>query len=181
MPTTPQDSHPTRGNSLPSLTTAWLCSVTSLGCPAAQLRPAPETCSQEARHNTFEVLKLDNFMELQAIIDIHQPETPNHDYGTYHDGPIVGRVVQHDWSPPELPGGTLLYGRLWTGYGIQDGRGAEMVLGRYTEALLPDGRKLTVCIVIGGPDGMVFKYPGSQPGAVRMPPEVPISAVWNWP
>jgi serine/threonine protein kinase len=181
MPTTPQDSHPTRGNSLPSLITAWLCSVTSLGCPAAQLRPAPETCSQEARHNTFEVLKLDKFMELQAIIDINQPETPNHDDGIYHDGPIVGRVVQYYWSPPELPGGTLLYGRLWTGYGIQDSRGAEMVLGRYTEALLPDGRKLTVCIVIGGPDGMAFKYPGSQPGAVRMRREMPISAVWNWP
>ena len=158
----------------------WLCTTTGLGCPAAQVRPEPENCPAEAQHNMFEVLKLNEGMRLQAIIDIHQPGDPNQE-GTYHDGPIIGRVVQRDWSPPELPGGTLLYGRLWTGPGILDRDGEEAVLGRYTEALLPDGRKLSVCIALGGPAGRWNKEPGSRPGAVRLPQELPVGAVRRWP
>lgn len=88
-------------------------------------------------------------------------------------------MVQRDWSSPELPGGTLLYWRLWTGPGIQTREGEEAVLGRYTEALLPDGRKLPVCIVLGGPEGRWRKLPGSTPGAVRLPQKLPVSAVWR--
>jgi serine/threonine-protein kinase len=93
----------------------------------------------------------------------------------------VGRVVQREGTAPQLPGGTLLYGRLWTGSGIQNRDGVEAVLGRYTEALLPDGRKLPVCIVLGGPDGRWRKLPGSKPEAVRLPKELPVAAVWRWP
>jgi serine/threonine-protein kinase len=128
----------------------------------------------------LKVLNLNEGMELQALVDINQPGDPNQE-GTYRDGPIVGRVVQRDWSPPELPGGTVLYGTLWTGPGIQNREGEEAVLGRYTEALLPDGRKLPVCIVLGGPEGRWRKLPGSKPGAVRLPRELPVAAVWRWP
>ncbi|HEX5744669.1 MAG TPA: serine/threonine-protein kinase [Archangium sp.] len=177
--TTPQDSTPSNRSRFGVLT-VWLCTAAGLGCPAAQVRPEPEDCPAEARHNMFEVLKLNEGMELQAIVDIHQPGGPWED-GTYRDGPIVGRVVQRDWSPPELPGGTLLYGRLWTGPGIQNRNGEEAVLGRYTEALLPDGRRLPVCIVLGGPEGRWHKLPGSEPGAVRLELELPVAAVWRWP
>jgi serine/threonine-protein kinase len=158
----------------------WLCTAIGLGCPAAQVRPEPEDCPEEAQHNMFEVLKLDEGMALMAIVDINQPGEPTQE-GTYRDGPIVGRVVQRDWSPPELPGGTLLYGRLWTGPGIQTREGEEAVLGRYTEALLPDGRKLPVCIVLGGPEGRWRELPGSKPGAVRLPRELSVAAVRRWP
>ncbi|QRN97011.1 protein kinase [Archangium violaceum] len=178
--TTSQDSAPSSGNVSLRWLAVWLCTATGLGCPAAQVRPEPEACPEEARHNTFEVLKLNEGMALQAIVDIDQPGDPNQE-GSYRDGPIVGRVVQRDWSPPELPGGTLLYGKLWTGPGIQNRDGEQAVLGRYTEALLPDGRKLPVCIVLGGPEGRWRKLPGSKPGAVRLPRELPVAAVWRWP
>jgi eukaryotic-like serine/threonine-protein kinase len=178
--TTSQESAPTRGNSSLRFLAVWLCTATGLGCPAAQVMPEPEDCSAEAQHNMFEVLKLYEGVRYWAIVDIHQPGDPNQE-GTYRDGPIVGRVVQYDYSPPELPGGTLLYGRLWTGPGIQTRDGEEGVLGRYTEALLPDGRKLSVCIILGDPnDGRVAKEPGSKPGAVRLPRELPVFAVRRW-
>jgi serine/threonine-protein kinase len=158
----------------------WLCTATSLGCPAAQVRPAPEDCPEEARRNMFEVLKLNTGMSLWAIVDVNQPGEPTEE-GTYRDGPLVSRVVQHERSPPQLPGGTLLYGRLWTGPGILDHEGEESVLGRYTEALLPDGRKLPVCIVLGGVDGLREKLPGSKPGAVRLKRQLPVAAVRRWP
>ncbi|MFY0567483.1 serine/threonine protein kinase [Archangium lansingense] len=101
--------------------------------------------------------------------------------GIYRDGPIVSRVVQREGTSPQLPGGTLLYGKLWTGPGIQNWNGMEAVLGRYTEALLPDGRKLPVCIVLGGYEGRWRKLPGSKPGAVRLFRELPVAAVRRWP
>jgi serine/threonine-protein kinase len=179
-PTTSQESVPSHGNSSLGFLAVWLCTVTGLGCPAAPVRPVPENCSEEAKHNMFEVLKLNSGMALQAIVDIHQPGGPTED-GTYRDGPIIGRVVQRDWSPPELPGGTLLYGRLWTGPGIEDRDGVESVLGRYTEALLPDGRKLSVCIVLGGPEGRWERRPGPTPDTVQLPQELPVGAVRRWP
>jgi len=177
--TTPQDTTPSSRSRFGVLA-VWLCTATGLGCPAAQVRPEPEDCPAEARRTMFEVLKLDEGMRLQAIVDINQPGDPTEE-GTYRDGPIVGRVVQREGISPKLPGGTLLYGRLWTGPGIQNRDGMEAVLGRYTEALLPDGRRLPVCIALGGPEGRWRKLPGSEPGAVRLFRELPVAAVWRWP
>ncbi|HYO51428.1 serine/threonine protein kinase, partial [Archangium sp.] len=178
--TTSQDSAPTRGNSSFRFLAVWLCTATGLGCPAAQVRPEPEACSDEARHNMFKVLGLNEGMWITALVDINQPGEPS-EQGTYRDGPLVSSVVQRERSPPQMPAGTLLYGRLWTGPGIQTRRGEEAVLGRYTEALLPDGRKLSVCIVLGGPEGRWAKLPGSKPGAARLERQVPVAAVWRWP
>jgi eukaryotic-like serine/threonine-protein kinase len=179
--TTSQDSAPTRGSSSLRFLAVWLCTATGLGCPAAQVRPPePENCSEEAKRNMFEVLKLNEGMRFDAIVDINQPGDHSQE-GTYHDGPIIGRVVQEFWSRPQLPAGTLLYGRLWTGPGIQTRDGEDAVLGRYTEALLPDGRKLSVCIVLGSPEGRWPKNPGSTPGAVRLDRELAVAAVRRWP
>ncbi|ATB27601.1 serine/threonine protein kinase [Melittangium boletus] len=177
--TTPQGSTPSSRSRFGALT-VWLCTATGLGCPAAQVRPEPEDCPAEAQHAMFEVLKLNQGMRLQAIVDINQLGGP-YDEGIYRDGPIVGRVVQREGTAPQLPGGTLLYGRLWTGIRTQDLDGVELVLGRYTEALLPDGRKLPVCMALGGPDGRARKEPGSEPGAVRLRRELPVGAVSRWP
>ncbi|MGZ3460216.1 MAG: serine/threonine protein kinase [Archangium sp.] len=181
VPTTPsQDPAPSIRSRFGFLA-VWLCTATSLGCPAAQVRPEPENCPEEALHNMFEVLKLnEEDRRFQATVDINQPGGPTEE-GTYRDGPIIGRVVQYDWSPHGLPGGTLLYGRLWTGPGIQDRDGEDAVMGRYTEALLPDGRKLSVCIVLGQADGREHKWPGSKPGAAVLKRELAVFPAERWP
>jgi serine/threonine-protein kinase len=177
---TPQDANPPRGGSRLGWLAVWLCTASGLGCPAAQVRPEPANCSDEAQRNTFEVLKLNEGMWIDAVVDIHQPGEPT-DKGTYRDGPIVSRVLGDERTHPELPDGTLLYGRLWTGPGLKTRNGLDAILGRYTEALLPDGRKLAVCMVLGGPEGLWRTHDGSMPGAARTNRVVPVAAVRSWP
>jgi serine/threonine-protein kinase len=166
-----------------SLLTAWLCAVAGLGCPAAQVKPPePEDCPKEAREAMFDVLKILSPNSLRAIVDINQPGKFI-DVGVYQDGPIIGRIVEGNG---DLSEGTLLHGRLWTGPGIYYNLGGDMkepaVTGRYTLAVLPDGRKYPVCIVLGNPgDGRVPKLEGSKPGAIILPRNLPVSAVQRWP
>ena len=128
----------------------------------------------------FEELKLRRGGSYVSLIDINQPGPIQMD-GAYRDGPIIGRVRDDGLSDPGLPGGTLLFGRLWTGPGIKNQDGQESVIGRYTEAVLPDGRKVPVCIVLGGPEGRWYKEPSSTVDVAVLPRELPVSAVWNWP
>jgi serine/threonine-protein kinase len=157
---------------------AALCSVAGMGCPVAQVNPAPATCPEEAREAMFRVLDVDTTKGLKAVVDINQPGDQSQ-LGTYQDGPVVGRVVGYSWADPALPDGTLLYGRLWTG--VVDDTGRPAVMARYSEAKLPDGRTHPVCIVLGGFDGRVRVAPGSKEGAAVLPRELPISAVERWP
>ena len=180
---TPLQHSPPHVTPLSGLLAAWLCAATSLGCPAAQVRPAPPEpaeCPEEARRVMFEELKLRRGGKYLSLIDINQPGPIQAD-GAYRDGPIIGRVRHDDTSSPGLPGGTLLFGRLWTGPGIKNQDGEESVIGRYTEAVLPDGRKVPVCIVLGGPEGRWYKEPGSTADVAVLPRELPVSAVWDWP
>jgi serine/threonine-protein kinase len=101
----------------------------------------------------------------RVVIDINQPGT-NQQEGIYHRGPITSRVVKYSWTGP-VPDGTLLYGQLWTEGLTKEGQ--EAVLGRYTEALLPDGRRVPVCFVLGDLTGLTIKNPGSKPGEARLP------------
>jgi eukaryotic-like serine/threonine-protein kinase len=83
-----------------------------------------------------------------------------------------------------LPEGTLLHGQLWTGPGIDEVWGKKKrpaVMGRYTQAILPDGRKYPVCIVLGERDGRVAVWEGSKPGAFLLGRNGPVSVVWRWP
>jgi serine/threonine-protein kinase len=137
-------------------------------------------CPKEATEAMTRELKLRRGSPLQAIVDINQPGDTSRQ-GIYQDGPVIGRITEGDGN---LPPGTLLHGRLWTGPGIYDRDGLdapEAVMGRYSEAVLPDGRKYPVCLVIGNPDGRVPKAEGSTPQEVRLPRELPVSAVWRWP
>jgi serine/threonine-protein kinase len=175
MPTTPQDSAiTTRSTSFSSLLAAWLCAATGLGCPAAQVKPEPEECPEETNRVMFRELKISVGSPLVA--EISQPGAQS-ERGVYRDGPLVGRISYGDGLLVE---GTLLYGTLWTGPGIYQ-FGREAVIGRFTSAVLPDGRKYSVCIVLGSQDGRVPKLPGSKPGAVHLQRTLPVSAVWDWP
>jgi len=60
-------------------------------------------------------------------------------------------------------------------------RSAPAVLGRYTQAVLPDGRKYPVCIVLGDVDGRMPKSEGSKPGAAVLARDLPVSPVGRWP
>jgi serine/threonine-protein kinase len=112
-----------------------------------------------------------------VIVDINQPGKQQQE-GSYRPGPVVSRVVKYSWTGP-LPEGTLLYGQLWTEGLTKEGQ--EAVLGRYTEALLPDGRRVPVCFVLGDLTGLTIKNPGSKPGEARLPREWSALAVRRWP
>jgi serine/threonine protein kinase len=165
--------------------TVVLCAATGLACSSAQVRPIPRpvNCPEDAQAAMFDKqgpLQINMGTDLFAIIDVHQPGGGN-ETGVYRDGPVVGRLTR---GGGKLPEGTLLYGQLWTGPGVTlvDDSDIEAVMARYTEALLPDGRKFPVCIVLGGPlQARWRKLPGSKPGAVLLNREVPVSAVEFWP
>jgi len=154
---------------------AWLCTTFSVGCTAAQVRPLPEDCPRETVRN-MEEMDLFKGAGYHVIIDIHQPGEPT-ERGTYRPGPIVSKVVKYSWTGP-LPEGTLLYGQLWTEGLTKEGQ--EAVLGRYTEALLPDGRRVPVCFVLGL-TGLTIKDSGSKPGEARLPREMSALPVRHWP
>jgi hypothetical protein len=153
---------------------AWLCTTFSVGCTAPQVRPLPEDCPREVVRSMEEMNLLKRGYEV--IIDINQPGEQQE--GTYRPGPIVSKVVKKEWTGP-LPDGTLLYGQLWTEGLTKEWQ--EAVLGRYTEALLPDGRRVPVCIVLGDSTGLTIKNPGSKPGEARLPRKWSALAVRRWP
>ncbi|WP_309896556.1 hypothetical protein [Archangium sp.] len=176
--TTSQDSATSpRGSSLSSLLAASLCAATSLGCPAAQVRPEPTDCPTETTDIMFKELKLTTGSLPRALVDVHQPGE-KWEMGLYKEGPVVGRVTVGEGLMVE---GSLLYGHLWTGPGLKDDVGREAVIGRYTQTLLPDGRKYPVCIALGGPDGRMPRLPGPQSGTVQLPQDSPVNAVWRFP
>jgi serine/threonine protein kinase len=160
---------------------AWLCVTLSVGCPAAQVRPLPEDCSPEVVRSMNEMNLLGRYgsgEDYRVVIDINQPGQEGQE-GIYHEGKIISRVVGDRKMGP-LPDGTLLYGQLWT-EGLTK-YGNEAVLGRYTEALLPDGRRVPICIVLGDyASGLVMKNPGSKPGQARLPRELRATSVQRWP
>jgi serine/threonine-protein kinase len=156
-----------------------------MGCPAAQVRPPEhEACPKEAI-TAMDELKIFHGEPLRALVDINQPGRTD-ETGVYMDGPVIGRITE---GAGDMPEGTLLHGRLWTGPGIYDQDpytgevrpGREAIMSRYTLAILPDGRKYPVCIVLGNPDGLVPKHKGSKPGAAVVNRQLPASAVWRWP
>jgi serine/threonine-protein kinase len=164
-----------------SFLAAWLCALVGIGCPGAQVKPPePEDCPKEATEAMFQELKVRTGSLLMAVVDINQPGDSS-ELGVYQDGPIIGRITM---GAGNLPEGTLLHGRLWTGPGIYYVIGDvkdPAVLGRYTLAVLPDGRKYPVCIVMGGQDGRYPTKEGSKAGAALLNRAVPVSAVRRWP
>ncbi|WP_224242409.1 serine/threonine protein kinase [Hyalangium gracile] len=171
MLTTLSNSRPVRA------VAAWLCATVGVGCTAAQVRPMPGDCPQEAVQS-MEQLDLLNRHSFRAVIDINQPGDSDQQ-GLYSAGKMVGRVVKYEFTGP-LPDGTLLYGQLWT-EGLTK-EGSPAVLGRYTELLLPDGRRFPVCFVMGDwTTGLTLKFPGSPPDQVILPREMSVTPVRIWP
>lgn len=165
-----------------SFLTAWLCATAGLGCPAAQVKPPePAACPREAIEAMKALSLRPGGTALEAIIDINQPGEFGQE-GVYQDGPVISRITRG--ADSLMPEGTLLHGQLWTGPGIEEVWGEETrpaVMGRYTQAVLPDGRKYPVCIVLGDVDGRIALREGSKPGALLVGRNVPVSVVRRWP
>ncbi|RYZ40957.1 MAG: hypothetical protein EOO71_13880 [Myxococcaceae bacterium] len=145
-----------------------------LGCPGAQVRPEPGDCPAKAVDAMFnrareDGLRLEHRDRFNVVVDKQQPGEGS-DKGIYNDGPVTG-VVRRSTKPESFPDGTLLSGYLWTG--------GEFFVGRYTEAHLPDGRTLPVCIELGK-RGYGEKADGSKPGAVVFDRDFPGYAVERW-
>ncbi|WP_309894746.1 protein kinase domain-containing protein [Archangium sp.] len=178
QPTPSQDSATPRGSSRSRLFAAWLCATTGLGCPSVQVKPPkPEQCPKEVTDLMFKELELQPGRAMQVVIDVNQPRVAETPDGLYQDGPVVGRVW---YGQGRLVEGTLLYGYLWTGPGIKDEYGGEAIIGRYTKALLPDGKEYPVCLSLNGPPGRMDRVPGSKPGTVSLPREHTVTAVWRF-
>ncbi|HEX8705082.1 MAG TPA: protein kinase [Myxococcaceae bacterium] len=129
--------------------TAWMCTTLTLGCAASQTRPVGGDCPEEARKGMVELGLLrrgERQRTYGVIIDINQPGTDQEE-GIFPAGKITSRLVD---AP--LPEGSLLYGQLWSEGITKNGKPA--VYGRYTEVLLPDGRRRPVCIVLGDHTGL---------------------------
>ncbi|TQF09185.1 protein kinase [Myxococcus llanfairpwllgwyngyllgogerychwyrndrobwllllantysiliogogogochensis] len=139
-----------------------------MGCPGSQVRPGPSACPEEAREAMFEVLRFYEGYAVTVTIDKSQPGGLN-SVGVYSDGPVRGIVRL---GVDELPTGTVLLGRVWTGGGA--------LLARYTEARLPNGRTYPVCIAIGE-KGAEEAEPGPQPGTVTFSRSAYGYAVKDWP
>ncbi|RKG61295.1 hypothetical protein D7V80_35200 [Corallococcus sp. CA054B] len=143
-----------------------------LGCPGAQVRPEPRDCPSravDAMFNNEDGLNLrpGNLAEIQ--IDRQQRDFRQ---VVFTDGPVTGVIKNSSW--PALPSGTPISGYLWTGGGI--------IVARYTEAHLPDGRTLPVCFEIGDSrhPGFLPHSVNSKPGMVVGNNRVPAYAVMRW-
>jgi serine/threonine-protein kinase len=155
----------TLSNSQPvKVVTTWLCSILSVGCTAAQVRPLPDDCPQETIRNMEEIGVFEE-RKLLVILDIHQPGKITEE-GVYRTGEIVSQVNADGALSRALPPGTLLFGQLWTEGLTKEGDPA--VYGRYTEAQLPDGRRFPICGALYDWTGLLRKEPGSKPGAARL-------------
>ena len=93
------------------------------------------------------------------------------EFANSQPGPIVS-VIGSEWDADGwFPIGTKLYGFMWTG-------GEEKVQAYWTEAHLPDGQKLPVCLVLGYDErGGYWKRPGTQPGTFRISKRAPATVM----
>jgi serine/threonine-protein kinase len=138
---------------------AWVAA----GCAGVQVRPPPAECPKEARRAMRE---LGWYVGMGGGPLVVWDRTHD-DYGTSEVvvpvGPIVSRMIKATGKAPE---GTLLYGRLW----VDEKK--QAVWGRWTEAELPGGRKVPVCVEMS--TGKPYPLGGGfaelpQPGTVRLP------------
>ena len=161
------------------LLAAWLCATVGLGCPGAQVRlPERGHCPSDAIDGMNALRFGSTRGQLRAVLDVHQPVDELNEFGVYKTGPLVGRTT----TPTGLmPVGTLLYGYIWTGPGITNNHGEDAFIARYTQAILPDGRKYPVCIIVGDMSGRMFKLDGSTPDTARIQREEMLMYVQRWP
>ncbi len=131
----------------------------------------PEDCPAEAlQAMQREGLKLNHlltiYLDVHRSIDTKRPKHSGLPKIEVKTGPVLGRY-DHLSVGGLVPVGTLFTGYIWTD------ADPEFIYGRYTEAILPDGRKIPVCLMLtdaldqnNGPVKGLRKRSGSKPGHV---------------
>jgi eukaryotic-like serine/threonine-protein kinase len=147
-----------------------------VGCPGAQVRPEPADCPEAARKAMFNQQK-DGGLGLRKDSYVHfyadARQKGEEDDGIFREGPVTGELAEDD-RYGAIPKGTLLSGYLWTG-------NKDKLLGRYTEARLPNGQRIPVCFELGieGDPGAPT-LPKSKPGEIVTDRELIGSWVNRW-
>ncbi|RYZ15823.1 MAG: serine/threonine protein kinase, partial [Myxococcaceae bacterium] len=147
-----------------------------IGCPGAQVRPEPAECPEAARRAMFKYpdeggLGMRRNGYVAFYVDARQTGDGADDLGVYGEGSVTGEVYEDN---PGLPKGTLLYGYLWTA-------NKDELLARYTEARLPNGQRVPVCIELGNQDGPGWPTePESKPGEIVIRRRLSGLAVERW-
>ncbi|MFP2903515.1 serine/threonine protein kinase [Pyxidicoccus sp. 3LFB2] len=165
-----------------------------MGCPASQVTPTREACPAAAVR-AMEERALGRASSFPITVDPKQPDAVKNtkeckDRGNWRadigcfaivgDGQIVSVVAEEGIYG--LPGGTRLYGQLWTS--------GDEVVGRYTRAVYPPGfdvgnsgweRDFPVCIALSQ-NGGEKTLPGSKPGAAIISAKPEARAIFGqWP
>jgi serine/threonine-protein kinase len=145
---------------------AAVCLVTS-GCAGVPVKPTwPQDCPPEA----LDAMAKKGFgpgKQGLVQLDIHNQGILQ-DFGDYRAGSIVSGIMDSDDAHYLLPLGTKLYGYMWTG--------GKEVQAYWTEAELPTGQKMPVCMVLGYDErGGYRKRPGTQPGTFKISKAAPMT------
>ncbi len=130
-----------------------------VGCAGVGLRPDGTPESEKCPKRTLETMARHGLAPGDGTFILADISLKGIRPARFVDGPVVGLM---DMMPMgDIPVGTRLHGRVWTG-------GSEAVI-RYYEAELPDGRRLPICAVAqDGGDGLL-KRPDSPPGSAFLP------------
>jgi len=146
--------------------TAAVCLVTP-GCAGVPAQPSwprdcpPETLAAMAKRG----MKPGDQNEFQLYI---HDQGHVSEFANSQPGPIVSVIGSKLDAVDWFPIGTKLYGFMWTG--------GERVRAYWTEAHLPDGQKLPVCLELGFQEGKGYwKDPGTQPGTFALPKRTPVT------
>src|SRR5512140_2223795 len=131
---------------------ALLSAISGCAMPGVWLRPdgtpGPQECPAEAK-KTMRWMSLRPGDSTRVLLDHRQGGSKRI---IVYDGPIDS-FVESDLGP--LPGGSHLYGEVWTG-------GPQVVI-RYYEALPANGEKIPFCAVAEMGDYASRKLPESKP------------------
>ncbi|WP_164001581.1 serine/threonine protein kinase [Pyxidicoccus caerfyrddinensis] len=150
------------------------------GCPASQVLPTQERCPSAAV-TAMKHRWLEDGGQFLIRVDVNQAVTPYCERNPAHsmcevvvgDGEIESETRE---KYGDLPVGTRLYGRVWTG--------GKEVVARYTRARPPGEEEIPICVALGlpGGEGGALTQPGSKPGAAVLMSEEPARFIFGqWP
>jgi serine/threonine-protein kinase len=138
---------------------AAVCLVTT-GCASVPVTPTwPQECPKEAL-TAMGIRGFGPGRQGYLTVDINRPGGAS-EFDDFRAGPLVSVIYDKEDAANLLPVGTKLYGHLWTG--------GEKIQGYWTQAELPWGQKMPVCMVLGFDErGGYWKEPGPHPGTFKI-------------
>lgn len=158
----PRPSMPRLRKTLPPVSTTVLASAVCMGagCAAARLPPTPADCPPGAAetHVRFGIRGLDHGVLFEPYdIKVHPVK----------EGPVK---AQANGAWEKFPGETYFTGRVYFG--------KNRVFVRFTQAQLPDGEQVPVCLQVRHNEDLgIPMAPGSTSQEVMLYPSVTVDAV----